>query len=77
MASESGDPEWLTELDRDILEVLSKGLVLTPSLIAENIDRSRTGVNQRLSSLQAGGLVKKVDRGKYKITEDGNKTIST
>ena len=69
-------PDWLTQLDREILEVLSSGLVLTPSIIAENIDRSRTGVNQRLSSLQAGGLIKRVDRGKYKITDKG-KAISS
>lgn len=64
-------PDWLTEMDEEILDVLSTNLVLSPSIIAENIDRSREGVSNRLNSLQAGGLVEKVDRGKYEITDEG------
>ena len=64
-------PDWLTEMDKEILEVLRSELVLTPSIIAENIDRSRKGVANRVNSLQAGELVTKVDRGKYKITHKG------
>lgn len=65
------EPDWLTEMDEEILEVLSTNLTLSPSIIAENIDRSREGVSNRLNSLQAGGLVEKVDRGKYNITDEG------
>lgn len=64
-------PDWLTEMDEEILEILSTNLTLSPSIIAENIDRSREGVSNRLNSLQAGGLVEKIDRGKYNITYDG------
>lgn len=64
-------PEWMTDMDIEILEVLSSELTLTPSIIAENIDRSREGVSQRLSTLQAGGYVTKQKRGKYSITPDG------
>lgn len=64
-------PDWLTEMDIEILEVLGHDLILTPSIIAENIDRSREGVSQRLNALQAGELVDKVGRGKYKITYEG------
>lgn len=66
-------PDWLTEMDEEILEALSGGLTLSPSIIAENIDRSREGVSNRLNSLQAGDLVQKVDRGKYSITNEGMK----
>ena len=61
-------PEWTTEMDVEILNVLSVFLVLTPAVIADNIDRSREAVARRLNALEAGGLVEKVDRGKYKIT---------
>jgi DNA-binding transcriptional ArsR family regulator len=77
--SESDDDEhdWLTEMDLEILDVLGSELVLSPSIIAENIDRSREGVSNRLSALNAGGLIKKIDRGKYKITPDGLKVTSS
>lgn len=65
------DWEWLTDMDFEILEVMRFELILSPSIIAENIGRSREGVSNRLNSLQAGGLVEKVDRGKYRITQEG------
>lgn len=64
-------PDWLTKMDEQILEVLGSQLILTPSIIAENIGRSRKGVSNRINSLQAGELVRKVDRGKYQITDEG------
>lgn len=63
-------PEWATEMDEEILEVLASELILSPAIIAENIDRSREAVTRRLNTLEAGGLVTKVDRGKYKITDE-------
>lgn len=66
--AEKGLPEWTTELDKEILELLNTELVLTPTVIAENIDRSRGAVTRRLNTLEAGGLVQKMSRGKYKIT---------
>lgn len=64
-------PEWLTEMDMEILQFLEIENVYTPSIVAENIDRSREGVSNRLSALQAGGLVEKEGRGKYRLTTDG------
>lgn len=64
-------PEWTTEMDREILEVLSRLRILTPAVIADNIGRSREAVSRRLNTLEAGGLVSKVERGKYTITIDG------
>ena len=61
-------PDWTTEMDVEILKVLSPMLVLTPAVIADNIGRSREAVSRRLNSLEAGGLVEKVERGKYRIT---------
>lgn len=67
--------EWTTELDVKILNVLGYGHTLTPSVIADNIDSSRVSVSRRLNSLTAGGLVEKVERGKYEITWDGRRFI--
>lgn len=75
MADSDKGPDWLTDTDKDILKVLWTKLILSPSIIAENTERSRVSVSRRLDTLQAGGLVEKVDRGKYKISEEGIKAI--
>lgn len=73
----TGDPpDWFTSADRQILFVLYSGLILTPSIIAENTKVTRQTVSKRLNTLQAGGYVEKVDRGKYKITPDGCFVVS-
>jgi uncharacterized membrane protein len=72
LKEDSEDYEWITETDRDILRVLMRSnLTLTPAVIADNIDRSRAGVSRRLNALNAGGLVEKENRGKYKISKLG------
>jgi len=66
------DYDWITETDREILRVLMvSNLTLTPAVIADNIDRSRAGVSRRLNALNAGGMVEKEGRGKYKISKLG------
>lgn len=68
---ELSPPDWITDLDREICKLLAKGLILTPSVIAKNIDRPRSSISNRLNTLKAGGLVEKVERGHYKLTEEG------
>lgn len=68
-------PDWTTELDEEILKLLNTELTLTPTVIAENIDRSRGAVSRRLNTLEAGELVKKVSRGKYSITPKASEMI--
>lgn len=64
--------EWMQPLDDRILEVLdSSGLVLTPAVIAYNLEKSRGAVSRRLSELAEYGLVDRVERGKYEITDRG------
>lgn len=63
-------PDWTTEMDEEILRVLGTELILTPAVIADNISRSREAVSRRLNTLEAGGLVEKVERGKYRISEE-------
>lgn len=62
----------MTALDDRILETLdSSGLVLSPSIIAYNLDRSREGVAKRISKLEKYGLILREERGKYRITKTG------
>ena len=69
-------PDWITDMDRQILHVLMFGHILTPAIIAENIDRSRGAVARRLKTLEAGGFVEKIDRGKYSITAEGGFAVT-
>lgn len=59
-------------IDDRILETLGESqLILSPSVIAKNIDKSREEVSRRLSKLVDNGLVIRVERGYYKISDDG------
>lgn len=59
-------------IDERILEALaSSGMILSPSVIAINIDKSRSQVNRRLSVLVEYGLITRVKRGYYEITASG------
>lgn len=67
--------EWMMPMDVAILDLLeSSGLVLTPAVIAYNTGYSRDEVNRRLTKLEAEELVERVERGKYRLTEDGDRT---
>ncbi|WP_178915223.1 helix-turn-helix domain-containing protein [Natronomonas gomsonensis] len=72
-----GDPpDWFTGADAQILFVMYTGLVLSPSIIAENTKVTRQTVSKRLDTLRAAGFVEKLDRGKYQITRDGAFVVS-
>lgn len=67
---------WMVPMDDEILELFhSVHLVLTPAIIAYNIDRSREEVNRRLSELESRELVERVERGKYRITHPGEQYL--
>ncbi|MHB9288158.1 transcriptional regulator [Halobacteriales archaeon Cl-PHB] len=60
-------------IDDRVLETLERsGLVLTPAVIAYNIDKSREEVTRRLSVLVDTGLVEREKRGYYRITDAGS-----
>ncbi|ELZ18957.1 hypothetical protein C478_00725 [Natrinema thermotolerans DSM 11552] len=64
--------EWMQlPTDERILEILDSGLLLSPQVIAKNIDKSRVHVNRRLSVLVEYGLVTRVERGYYEIAGPG------
>ncbi len=69
--------DWMTPMDDQILELLqSAGIVLSPSIIAYNLDVSREGVTRRLSELTSYGMVCRVERGKYEISEKGQQYLT-
>lgn len=64
--------EWMRPIDERILELFhSSDLVLTPSIIAYNIEYSSKEVNRRLTELVDHEFVERVERGKYRVTEVG------
>ena len=69
--------DWMQmPTDDRILEALEGGLRLTPAVIAENIDKSRTHVSRRLSDLTDYGLTEKPKRGYYEITHLGKEYLA-
>lgn len=69
--------EWMTPMDDLLLEALeSSDMVLSPSIISFNLDLSREAVNRRLQTLADYGLVEKIERGKYEITDEGKGYLS-
>ena len=69
--------EWMQlPTDERILEVLSTGLILSPQVIAKNIEKSRVHVSRRLSTLVEYGLASRVERGYYEITELGEQYLA-
>lgn len=68
--------DWMVPMDDQILTLFhTSDLVLTPTLIAYNIDYSREEVNRRLSELADHGLVERVERGKYRISPLGEEYL--
>lgn len=70
--------DWMTPVDRDILELLrNEGgpheLVLSPRIIAENTDWSRQTVREHLMTLRSHGLVEYYDEtgGIYRLSDRG------
>lgn len=63
-------------IDDRILEALnSSEMILSPAVIAINIDKPRDEVNRRLSILTNYGLVTRVQRGYYRISPDGKRYL--
>nr|WP_226042533.1 winged helix-turn-helix domain-containing protein [Natrinema sp. DC36] len=68
----------MTPVDRDILEVLHNAggpheLVLSPRIIAENIDWSRQTVRDHIMALRDRGLIEYYDEtgGIYQLSDRG------
>lgn len=63
---------WMNQTDDRILVLLEEsGLILSPSVIAVNLDYTRNWVSRRISKLVDAGLIEKVDGSYYEISELG------
>jgi len=68
--------DWMVPMDEEILELFhSADLVLTPTIIAYNLGHSREPVSRRLSELCANGFVERTERGKYRMTDLGERYL--
>lgn len=63
---------WMNQTDDYILELLEESdLILSPSIIAVNLDYTRNWISKRLAKLEEANLVEKLDEGQYQISERG------
>lgn len=73
--------DWMTPVDRDILERLwnerNRELQLTPSMIAENVDWGHQAVREHVLTLHEHDLIEYADedRGVYKLSDRGRKWL--
>jgi predicted transcriptional regulator len=70
----------MSKSDYRVLEALAdaeKLPVQTPSALAYNLDISRQQATRSLSTLMDEGLVTKVERGKYRITDAGREKVTS
>lgn len=64
--------EWMNQTDDRILEILDEsGLILSPAVIAINLEYNRSWVSRRISKLVDAGLVETINEGYYQITDLG------
>lgn len=69
--------DWINQTDERILELLAESeLVLTPTVLGENLGYDRSWVSERLKKLRDHGLVVRIARGKYRISERGEAYLS-
>ena len=64
--------DWMNQTDDRILELLDESdLILTPAVMARNLDYTRNWVSRRVGKLESAGLVEPVDSGYYRISDRG------
>lgn len=62
----------MNQTDDRIQELLDESdLILSPRILAVNLDYSRSWVSQRITKLMDADLIRWVDGGHYKITDRG------
>lgn len=62
----------MNQTDDRILELLDEsGLILSPAVIAVNLEYNRSWISRRISKLVNAGLVETINEGYYRITDLG------
>ena len=68
---------WMNQTDDRILLLLEEsGLMLSPAVIAANLEYTRGWVSKRLRKLLEAGLVEKSQSSYYEITERGEQYLA-
>lgn len=67
--------DWMVIVDERILEYLRDEDVGTPKKIAERIDKHNNYIGERCRELTRYGLLNKIDRGVYVISDKGEKYL--
>ncbi|UVE50591.1 MarR family transcriptional regulator [Haloferax larsenii] len=69
--------EWMNQTDDRVLELLDESdLILSPAVVAMNLDYTRNWVSRRISKLSKAGLLEEVERGYYRISSNGRAYLS-
>jgi len=64
--------DWMNQTDDRILELLEESeLILSPAVMAKNLEYNRSWVSERLGKLVGSGLVEQVEGGYYRISDRG------
>ena len=64
--------EWMTQTDEAILETMRDEGNMTPVALSETFDVAAANyARDRLSKMTKYGLVEKLSRGLYRLTDDG------
>jgi predicted transcriptional regulator len=64
--------DWMTQADDRILELFEEsGLILTPAVLAKNLDYTRNYISDRCRALNEATLLDREGEGFYRITERG------
>ena len=63
---------WMNQTDNRVLELLDEsGLILSPVIIAVNLEYTRNWISKRLAVLKEHNLVETVKGSQYRITQKG------
>jgi DNA-binding IclR family transcriptional regulator len=72
-------PEWMSNTDVLLLVALDSSDLLpvqSPSILGYNLGMSREHASRRLAKLSDHGYVKKIEDGKYSVSERGKAFLS-
>lgn len=63
--------DWMRPIDERILETMRDEGNMTPRALADFDVTSQSHASDRLSALAESGLVERISRGLYRLTDDG------
>lgn len=68
--------DWMKPVDDEIMEVLEEDGAGTPESLSEEIGKNNDYIGRRCRELVSYGLLERVSRGLYRLTEAGDRYLS-